>query len=112
MGMDIEKISFSLTPPDNRLKFQGEIMNTIDGIHILYSTVKKPMNISLREEEKMITGLLALNFLKENMSPSSFEDIMELLKLFPEDVIEFSCYDIQLGTLTNRNTIIWEVRGY
>jgi len=112
MGFDIKKISFSKTPPDNKLKFQGELMLTKDGFHILYSTVKKPMNLALKEEEKILSGLSALNFLKENFNPASLEDIHEIFLIFPNDVIEFSCYEVNLGTLNNRNVIIWEVRGY
>ncbi|MFA5856031.1 MAG: hypothetical protein WC867_01635 [Candidatus Pacearchaeota archaeon] len=111
-GIDEEEILFSKTPPDDRLLFQGEIMNSIQGIHIVYSTLKKPMNIALKEEEKILTGINAIIFLKQNLTPSSLEDIKELLKIFPNDVIEFSTYEIELGSLRNRNTIIWEVRGY
>ena len=112
LGFDISKLSFSKTPPDDRLIFQGEIMRTEKGLFILYSTVKKPMNLSLNEEEKFVFGLDALKMLKENLFPSSFDDLMELLELFSNDAIEFSCYDVCVGNLSNRNVIIWEVRGY
>lgn len=59
-----------------------------------------------------MNGILAINFLKENLAPASYDDIIELLKIFPEDVIEFSCYEIFIGNLPHRNHIIWEVRGY
>lgn len=112
IGISEEEISFSRTPPDNKLLFQGEIMNSLQGLHLVYSELKKPMNIALKEEEKILTGLLALNFLKHNLSPASLDDVRDLLKMFPNDVIEFSCYEIEVGTLINRNVIIWEVRGY
>ena len=112
LGIDIDKISFSSTPPDDKLKFQGEIMNSAQGLHLLYSTVKKPMNLALKDEEKIISGLSAINFLKENFSCASMEDLRELLRIFPNDVIEFSCYSIELGNIDNRNVIVWEVRGY
>ena len=112
LGFDITKLSFSKTPPDDKLRIQGEVMRTERGLFLLYSTVKKPMNLSLRDEEKIAWGLDALNLLKENLFPVSLEDIYEILNMFPNDVIEFSSYDVCVGNLKNRNTIIWEVRGY
>lgn len=111
-GISEYEISFSKTPPDDRLIFQGEIMNSSNGLHLVYSNLKKPMNIALKEDEKILSGILALEYIKENFSPSSFDDLRELLKIFPNDVIEFSCYEIEIGSLANRNVIIWEVRGY
>jgi hypothetical protein len=112
LGFDISKLSFSLTPPDDKLRIQGEIIRTERGIFVLYSTVKKPMNLSLKDKEKIADGLEALKLLEENLFPVSLEDIYELLDLFPNDVIEFSSYDVCVGNLPHRNTIIWEVRGY
>lgn len=51
LGLDSENISYSMTPPDEKLIFQGELMNSCNGIHLLYSTLKKPMNLALREED-------------------------------------------------------------
>jgi hypothetical protein len=31
---------------------------------------------------------------------------------FGNKVLEFSCYSIELGIFPNRNSIVWEVRGY
>ncbi|VVB78041.1 Uncharacterised protein [uncultured archaeon] len=112
LGFDVTKLSFSLTPPDDKLRIQGEIMRTEQGIFVLYSTVKKPMNLSLRDEEKIATGICAQKLLEENLFPVSLDDIYEILELFPNDVIEFSSYDVCVGNLPHRNTIIWEVRGY
>jgi len=112
LGFDISKLSFSLTPRDDKLRIQGEIMRTEKGLFVLYSRVKKPMNLSLRDEEKIAFGFQALKLLEENLFPVSLEDIYELLDLFPNDVIEFSSYDVCVGNLPHRNTIIWEVRGY
>lgn len=110
--IDTTKINFSKTPPDNQLILQGEITKTQEGLFLLYSTLKKPMNQALKEDEKFIQGLQANIILKEILTPSSYDDLIELLNMFPNDVVEFSCYEINLGNLPHRNMIIWEVRGY
>lgn len=46
------------------------------------------------------------------MDPSSQQDLDDLLDLYPDATIEFTCYDIDLGVIPNRNTIFWEVRNY
>ncbi|MBR9705368.1 hypothetical protein GOV12_08190 [Candidatus Pacearchaeota archaeon] len=111
-NINTTKISFSKTPPDNKLILQGEITQTQKGLFLLYSTLKKPMNQALKENEKFIQGLRVNIILKEILTPPSYDDLMEILNLFPNDVIEFSCYETNLGNLPYRNMIIWEVRGY
>jgi hypothetical protein len=106
------ELRFSETPPDSQLIFQGEIMRNHEGIYLLYSDLKYPMSIALRKKQKSIRGLKALNFLKSNLDSSSFDNILDLLDLFPKNVIEFSTFSCNLGKIRGRNTIIWEVRGY
>lgn len=43
---------------------------------------------------------------------ASYEDVRELLKLYPNHVVEFSCCDRSVGSVPGRNTVIWEVRLY
>jgi hypothetical protein len=107
-----DQVIYNEYPPDDRLLFQGEIMRKEKGLYFYYTTIKKPMKKALLEQQKTITGIKALLMLKQNLTPSSYDDLMELLELFPDDIIEFSTYEICFGDLPFRNTIIWEVRGY
>jgi hypothetical protein len=116
-GIYPRDLKFNQSLPDEELRIQGEVMGDVvnlrpQHIHLTYSTIKKPMNYALAEETLYAEGLNALMLLKGNLFPSSYEDISELFELFPESVIEFSAYDIMLGSLPNRNTLIWEVRNY
>tara|TARA_Y100000310_G_scaffold268797_1_gene281602 strand:+ start:8044 stop:8268 length:225 start_codon:yes stop_codon:yes gene_type:complete len=74
--------------------------------------MKKPMNQALAKEELHVCGLDARSLLEENLFASSHSDITRLLKEFPKSIIEFSSYNISVGDLKGRNTVIWEVRNY
>lgn len=108
----ISKFMFSETPPDNKMIFQGEIKRTEKGLYFYYSDLKLPMSIALKKKSKIIIGIRVLNMLKQNLDSVSYEDIMDILNLFPDDVIEFSCFNCSVGVIPGRNTIIGEVRGY
>ena len=79
---------------------------------LTYSTIKKPMNPALKEETKYAAGLNALLLLKKSLCPSSFDNLETLLDIYPESVIEFGAYEVNVGVIPNRNTLIWEVRNY
>ena len=59
-----------------------------------------------------LNGLNVKMLLLKYIYPNSFNDIMELIDIYPEHVIEFSTYEMPLGDCINRNTVIWEVRQY
>lgn len=112
IGMKEDDITFNQSMPDNRLLIQGEMMKWHKGIYLTYSTLKTQMNIALKEQPQNAKGLTAKLLLKQNLSPSSYEDVVALMEMFPKDVIEFSAYEIFVGNIPGRNTIIWEVRNY
>ena len=106
-------MKFNQSMPDEHLLIQGEIMDGVGGgLELTYSTIKKPMNLALVEEELFIKGLTTKILLQQNLSPSSYSDMVALLDIFPDSIIEFSSYDIPVGNLKGRNTIIWGVRNY
>lgn len=111
-GCKREDLRFNQSMPDQHLSVQGEIMITETGLYVLYSKLKKPMKQGLAEQSLHASGLLAAKILEHYLSPSSLSDIQALLELFPDSIIEFSAYDIPVGNLPGRNTIIWEVRNY
>lgn len=98
--------------PDKHLIIQGEVMRSCENYYLTYTTIKRPMNRGLEEETLYAEGMKALFLLKQNLFPSSYEDLQMLFDFFPNSIIEFSSYDIPVGNLKNRNTIIWEVRNY
>jgi hypothetical protein len=111
-GISKEELTFNQSMPDNCLTIQGEIMLSEKGIYLLYTKVKKPMNIGLKEESIQEYGLKAKALLEYYLSPVSLDEIYLLLENFPDSIVEFSSYSCYVGNLPNRNTIIWEVRNY
>ena len=111
-GIPENHIGFNQSMPDDHLLIQGEIMRTHLGLYLLYTTKKEPMNGALKKESLYAERLKAKLLLEQNMCPSSYSDLEALLDLFPNSVIEFSSYDIDVGNIPHRNTVIWEVRNY
>jgi len=111
-GIPKINLTFNQSLPDEELRIQGEIMRSIRSYSLTYTTIKEPMNYALAKETLHAEGLAALNLIKSNLFPSSYEDLQTLFDIFPDSVIEFSSYHVPLGNLPNRNTLIWEVRNY
>ena len=111
-GISAEELIFNESMPDEYLTIQGEVMRSTENYSLVYSTVKAPMNIAFQKERLFAKGLIALNLLKGNLCPSSYEGMQTIFDIFPDSVIEFSSYDINVGNIPNRNTVIWEVRNY
>jgi len=110
-GANIDLFIFNESAPDEKLTIQGELTYDYRGYNLFYSTEKGKMRDCLKNG-KTITGLAAKLLLQSHLFPSSLEDLMELMELYPEHVIEFSTYEMALGDCSNRNTLIWEVRKY
>lgn len=121
-GISEDQISFNQSMPDENLLIQGEVMRKLEQnlqvptneLYLLFSTVKKPMNLALSEESFEISGEDVKFLLRQNLFPESFDDLEKLLAEFPESVVEFSAYSVPVGNMAhlNRNTIFWEVRNY
>jgi len=111
-GISENHLSFNQSMPDEHLIIQGEVMRTFLGLSLWYTTKKVPMNKALAEESLYANGLKANLILETFMFPSSYSDLTALFDLFPDSVIEFSIYDVAVGNIPNRNTVIWEVRNY
>lgn len=111
-GIPESHIGFNQSMPDEHLIIQGEIMRTWLGLALWYTTKKEPMNNALKKESLYAEGLKAKLLLENTMCPSSYSDLEALFDLFPDSAVEFSTYDISVGNIPNRNTVIWEVRNY
>lgn len=116
-GIPEEQIAFNQSMPDESLTIQGEVMenpySSPYGLYLLYSTVKKPMNLALAEKSETAMGLKAKVLLKHFMCPSSYADLEAIFDVVAkEHVIEFSSYSRNVGDIPNRNTVFWEVRKY
>lgn len=105
-------IVVSEAAPDEYIVAQGEVCRHIGGLEMRYSTLKTAMRNALPVSQHHASGLRAKMLIEHWMSPSSLNDLNELLDTYPDAVIEFSIYSIELGSCPHRNTLIWEVRNY
>lgn len=105
-------IVVSEAAPDEYIIAQGEVCRYLWGLELRYSTVKTAMRKALATEQHHARGLRAKMLLESWMSPGSLNDLNELLDTYPDAVIEFSTFSIELGSCPHRNTLIWEVRNY
>ena len=106
------EMTFNQSMPDDKLLLQGEVMRQMGEWELLYTTVKKPMNRALEEESLSARGLKAREIIKTYFNPSSYSDLEALMEIFPDSVVEFGCYSINIGNIPSRNVVIWEVRNY
>ena len=107
----------SAMAPTAETLIQGEVQQAVMGcgrcgLDLYYSTVVKPMRAALAEEAAQVWGVTALLLLRRYLCFNSLEWLGELVRRYPEHVIEFSTYRRPWGTLYPRyNTVFWEVRG-
>jgi len=100
--------------PDQLATIQGEIMGRGTARRGLIGRVKnaKRMRDSLRDGDLTPQGPAACLYLVNTyMAHGSREDLDALQELYPDSVIEFTCYGSHEFT-PGRNTIFWEVRNY
>ena len=114
-GMELEalgrKIILSESAPDHLRTIQGELCE-FDGIlYLTYSRAKTHMREALKRPSYAV-GISVRLLLQQELSPPSYDDIMELLDLYPNHVIEFTAFSTFVGPSRGRNTCVWEVRLY
>ena len=105
-------VYYNESAPDHRLILQGEVQRDTEHLTLFYSTEQAKMRHALHNSGHHAQGIVAKELLKARLWPSSYDDLMELLDLYPDHIIEFSAYDVALGDCRHRNTVIWEVRNY
>jgi len=108
-GMDPERLWLNEMAPDHRLCINGELR---DDWYFYHSRLKLPMREALRKGGAHMQGLQTRYTLQTLMTPASWSDLTALLELYPGHIVELSVYEVLLGDLRGRNTIVWEVRNY
>jgi hypothetical protein len=112
-GASLDAVRINESAPDSQLILQGEVAEApyYSSIVLRFSTWRGKMRDAMRFAEH-VEGVSALAILHSYLWPSSYEDIQELLGIYPGAVVEFSAYESALGCYRGRNTVIWEVRNY
>jgi len=111
-GIKADSLYLSGMAPHHKGTIQGEIRRDELWLTLTYCSAKLPMRESMANGASTAHGLAATMMLRHYMDPASFDWVMDLLDMYPDHVIEFSCFSIPWGTIPNRNTVVWEVRQY
>lgn len=99
--------------PDAQRTLSGEVCWTVRGWEGLLGVGQRPMReLVVLGALKPYTGAAVVVLLNTYMDPSSRDDLDALLTMFPDHVVEFSCFGCYVGVFPNRNTIFWECRRY
>ena len=110
-GYDFNRMEFLQSPPDEYRTIQGELQLNPE-YYLYYSTYPAPMREALEKDGKHLYGIEVKMFLQKYLTPSSYDDIQELLILYSNSVIEFTAFSRKIGWARGRNAIVWEVRNY
>jgi hypothetical protein len=116
-GFDPRYLVVCEAAPDERATIQGEVCRALGyaGLSGLIGAVVngRRMRDSIAAGDlKPRTGSEVAVLLNTYMDPNSRYDLEQMLDLYPDAAVEFTCYAINVGDLRNRNTIFWEVRNY
>ena len=98
---------------DKFLTYRGELMFTEDrGLVIRGGPMLRHIKWRqfFADYAENIAGLRAWQTLRKYFNGNSYDDMIELMKEYPDHVIEFTACDRNIGTHARRNVIIWEVR--
>lgn len=99
--------------PSKQSTLIGEICRTFRGVEGFLGLSTLPMRPAITAGHLTPRSYAETNALLDAyMDPSSRDDVRDLLDLYPDATIEFSCFSRDFGMIPGRNTIIWEVRNY
>jgi len=99
--------------PENKANcvLNAEKTRNYYGLELTYKIGNMWMRPALKNFDRAI-GLKAKIILEQYLNFSDYDCVMDLLDLYPDHIIEFTVFDSCIGNISNRNTIIWEVRKY
>lgn len=96
--------------PHQHNAIQGEIRQSGNHYDLIYSLEKGiPMRNAL-QRPRYATGTIVHPMLQHHFDPWSYEWMLCLLEDYPDHVLEFSCFNVNWGTIPGRNVVWWEVR--
>jgi hypothetical protein len=98
--------------PNDKQTLMGEVCRSYRGWEGLLGMTKEPMRPAIRKGLlKPMKGAVVPHLLRTYMDPSSLDDLYDILDLYPDATVEFSCFSVPVGVL-QRPTMFWEVRNY
>lgn len=97
---------------DQWLTMRAEVMEDENGLHCrtVIGHRETKWRQAFERYELVLTGINAINHLKQHLNVNSYEDLQILFALHPNHVVELTALERCFGTIIGRNAVIWEVR--
>jgi hypothetical protein len=111
-GAKVEHIKIGESLDDSKTTIQGELYLSEKGLYLFYDTAPNTKMRDAMKQAVSAIGLKAKMILQHYMSPASYDDVMDLLRRYPDHIVEFTTCSVNIGSCKGRNTVIWEVRKY
>ena len=110
-GFDASRYYFNLPIDKSSVTLNAEVTRSADHLEMTYATVQDHMRPALAKHGRRATGLTAEMILRHFCCDRGYETIKDLLDMYPDHVVEFTCMNRPYGTL-GWGTVVWEVRSY
>lgn len=111
LGHDPRGYYFNEPSDPRTVTLNAEITRRFGEVQMTYATTPQHMRPALRDAPQHASGLRALSIMRELACDQGRVVIEELMDLYPDHVVEFTCFSSPYGTLGWR-TVVWEVRSY
>ena len=105
-------IRFYEASPDQFITIQGEITDYPHGYGVEWSHQKTHMREALSLQRFCDFSPRIPAIIRHHFNEPSYNDLIYLFDTYPNCTIEFTCYEILVGDLPGRNTVILECRHY
>lgn len=115
--MTVKGVAYNVSPMISGVTLMANICVGTAGLYVHY-VEHPPEGVSWRElfatpgASREATGVAAYNLLRRHLNPNAYDDVTELLELYPDHVVEVSATPDCIGLLPHRNYVTWEVRRY
>lgn len=104
-------IAEQLSPGVVPYLINGEVMRSHRGLELTFSTANLLMRDALRTSGRSVSGMTAQEVMRHYLGSGDYEEILDLLDVWPDHVVEFSGFGGKVGVYEQR-MVIWEVRLY
>lgn len=111
-GFDYNMLRVSERSDDTLCLVNGEIYRSDRHFDLHYSTEKTWMRPALKTSPLYAKGYKAKAVMEHFLDPTSWDDIQDLMDIYPNHVVEFTAFSRNVGICPHRNTVVWEVRKH
>ena len=110
-SMRPEEYQFSELAPDHLNTLQGEVMRDERYLYLRYTLHSHERMRFTMDRMAHVRGLTANMLLRRYLDPVAWDTLQYVWDRWEDAIVEFCCYEKQVGTLGS-NTLFWEARTH